>query len=142
VTGALAITSPFASAATVPANLRSKFVSIDTVFGKVDSKWTTAVAAMPTSATIAQIAQVSPPFVAALKVFDTKLLALGLPGKAGTDAKAVASSNGKLVSLLSSLGNISRPTFISDFRSIFTQDMGLQTAFAKDLGIPTADVLI
>jgi hypothetical protein len=140
VATAVAMASPVASASTVPKQLRSEFIAFDTTFAKADTTWTDKISALPASATTAQIAKYSPAYVAAIKVFDSSLTKLKLPGKAGTDAKAIVTWNSNFSVLLDSAGKLSMSSFKSQFSKMFQQSLALQQSFAKDMNIPAADI--
>jgi hypothetical protein len=139
---ALLLAGPSSAAAPVSSAQRAQFVAIDTPLAKAASVWTTALEKVPASATEAQLAaalgKVSPPYEAAIRTFDTKLAALHLPGKAGTDAAAVAQDNTKFVTLIESASKITKSQFQQGFSSLFNAEAPLQLAFRKDLGLPAS----
>ncbi len=138
----LAITGTSLAATPVSASQRAQFVAIDTPLAKAAATWTTAVEKVPASASQAQVAaalgKYSPPYEAELRTFDTKLAALKLPGKAGTDAAAAITDNTKFLTLLTSAGKMTKSQFQQGFASLFNAEAPLQLTFRKDLGLPAS----
>jgi hypothetical protein len=129
-----------AASASVPSKVLDKFKTIDATFAAADAKWTSALSNLSQNATPAQLSKPSLVFVPALKTFDTGLLKCGFTGKAAADAATIAKLNKELVTDLSSIK--STKTFLSEFSALTGQYVTVQAAFAKDLGLPTADVTI
>ena len=148
VASALAMIAPvMAASSPVSKTLEQRFLAIDGSLSKSSATWTTAVAAVPASASQAQISttlnKVSPPFAAALQTFDKQLAALALPGHAGADALAVIKDDKQLRTLLGSAGKMTKSQFGKAFSGILTEELPLQKTFSKDLGLPaTASIVI
>ncbi len=140
VAAALTLAGAASAAAPVSSAQRAQFVAIDSPLAKAAAIWTTALGKVPASASEAQIAAAlskpSPAYEAALRTFGTKLAALHLPGKAGSDAAAAIKDDGKLIALIESAGKISKSQFRLGFASLFNAEAPLQLAFPKDLGLP------
>jgi hypothetical protein len=79
-------------------------------------------------------------FVPALKTFDAGLAKVGFTGNAATQAADIEKLNGQLVTILSSIKSVG--AFQSQVEALFSKYQGVQAALAKDLGVPTADVII
>jgi hypothetical protein len=137
---ALLLAGPSSAASPVSSAQRAQFVAIDTPLAKAATVWTSALEKLPASASEAQLASAlgksSPPYEAAIQTFDTKLAALHLPGKAGSDATAAIQDNTKFVTLIKSAGKITKSQFQQGFSSLFNSEAPLQLAFTKDLGLP------
>jgi|GEM_PF-1986956 hypothetical protein len=129
-----------AGASASPAAQLSKFKALDGPFSQADNKWTNALSALSSSATVSQISKPSLAFVPALKTFDSGLQKAGFTGKIATEIADVEKLNGQLVTLLSSIKSVK--SFQSAFSSLFGKYLPVQAALAKDFGIATADVVI
>lgn len=129
-----------AASAKVPSQQMSRFKALEAAFSAADSKWTSALEALGTKATVAQVSKPCLAFIPALKAFDTGLLKVGFAGKTAADAAAIVSSNKALIVLMSSIHSVK--SFETGFSAIFAKDLSLQDAFAKDLGIPAGEVYI
>ncbi len=132
-----------ASAATlvkIPPSQMSRFHAAEKAFVGPDTKWTNALEALGTKATVAQISKPCTAFIPALKAFDTALLKVGFTGQTAAEAAAIVSSNKQLITLLSSIHSVK--SFETGFSAVFAKDLSLQQAFAKDLGIPAGEVYL
>jgi hypothetical protein len=118
----------------------TRFHAVEAAFSGPQGKWTSALEALGTNATVAQVSKPCLAFIPALKAFDTGLLKVGFTGKTAADAAAIVSSNEKLIVLMSSIH--SAKSFETGFSTLFAKDLSLQDAFAKDLGLPAGDVYI
>jgi hypothetical protein len=125
---------------TVPAKQLTAWKTLDGPFAAADNKWSNALSSLSSNPTVAQISRPSLAFVPALKTFDTGLKKIGFTGGAGTEIADVVKLNSQLVTDLSSIKSVS--SFESEFRALNQKYQPVQSAFAKDLGIPTADVII
>ncbi len=139
---ALLLAGPSSAAGPVSSAQRAQFVAIDTPLAKAAALWTTALEKLPASTSEAQLAAAlgksSPPYEAAIRTFDTKLAALHLRGKAGSDAAAAIQDNTKFVTLIESARKITKSQFQQGFSALFNSEAPLQLAFRKDLGLPAS----
>ena len=137
--------SQSSAAAPVSSSQRAQFVAIDTPLAKAATLWTTALERLPATrergADRGSARKSSPPYEAAIHTFDTKLAALHLPGKAGSDAAAAIKDDTKLVTLIESAGKLSKSQFQQGFRALFNAEAPLQLAFRKDLGLPAGSAI-
>ena len=141
VVSALVLAAPMVEASPlVSGTLQKQFLAIDAPLAKASGAWTKATAAVPASASMAQIVKtldkISPPFVAAIKTFDTKLAALHLPGNAGTDASAIVKDDKQFITLLGSVAKMTKSQWVSGFSAIIREEIPLETKFPKDMGLP------
>jgi len=138
----LALVGAASAATPVSSSQRTQFVAIDSPLAKAAAAWSAVLEKVPASASEAQIAAAlgkpSPAYEAALRTFDSKLAALHLPGKAGTDAAAAIQDDTKLITLIESASKLSKSQFQQGFAALFNTEAPLQLAFRKDLGLPAS----
>jgi len=132
--------SQVASAGSVSAKQLASFKALEGPFSKADTKWTSALSNLSSKSTVAQVSKPSLAFVPALKTFDAGLAKVGFTGNAATQAADIEKLNGQLVTILSSIKSVG--AFQSQVEALFSKYQGVQAALAKDLGVPTADVII
>jgi hypothetical protein len=124
----------------VPAKQLAAFKALEGPFSAADNKWSNALSNLSSNATVAQVSKPSLAFVPAIKTFDTGLKKIGFTGATGTQVAAVVKLNTQLIADLSSIKSVS--SFQSEFGALNQKYQPVQSALAKDLGIPTADVII
>ena len=123
-----------------PAKQLSLFETLDGPFGQADNKWTDALSALSTNATVAQVSKPSHAFVPAIKTFDAGLQKIGFTGKTKSDVASVIKLNSKLVTILSSIKSVS--ALEAQLGTLISKYSPVQDALAKDFGIPPGDVVI
>jgi hypothetical protein len=127
------------ASAAVPAAQMKSFKALEGPFSAADSKFTAALSVM-SNPTVAQVKKPSSAFVPALKTFDAGLLKIGFTGKAATDVKTVVSLNTALIGVLSHIKSVA--SFETGFGALQGRYVLAQQALAKDLGVPSGDVII
>lgn len=132
---ALSAPSAWASA---PASDVAKFKKVDGAFSVANIKWSNVLTASTVSLSKLQKAGVA--FAPALKTFDAGLLKIPFTGKTDSDILAVVALNGKAISVVGHIKSLG--SFEKQYGALVPKYMTLQAAVGKDLGIPTAEIIL
>ena len=116
----------------------AQFKKVDSTFAIANIKWSNVLTA--SSISLSKLQKAGKAFAPALVTFDGALLKIAFKGKTESDILAVTAINRKAVPIVSHITSLS--SFEKQYGALLQSYMNLQAAVGKDLGIPTADVVL
>lgn len=123
----------------VSSKVKSEWTNLEKALIPANQKWS-AILEQSTTPTVQALAKAGAAYAVALKAFDKGLAAIDFTGKTKSDVGSLIKVDGTSITVISHITSLS--SFEKGYAPVFAKYEQLQVALGKDLGIPTADIII
>jgi hypothetical protein len=128
-----------AASASQSSTVLGQWKKAEAAFSPADMKWSNVMDSS-TAPTLANLQKVNKTFASAIGKFDTALGKIHFTGKTKSDIASLVKLEKQTITVLDNTKSLK--SFEAEFGPLFPKYQALQGTLGKDLGIPTAEIII